>query len=42
MAGFLVAGATSVSLLAANAGWIFDSRLQGLRDLRRSERCQIE
>lgn len=31
--GFLVAGAATVILLAANAGWIFASRLQGLRAL---------
>jgi len=31
--GFLVAGVSCVSLLAANAGWIFDSRLQALRAL---------
>ena len=29
--GFLIAGAATVMLLAANAGWIFSSRLQGLR-----------
>jgi inner membrane protein len=31
--GFLLAGAATVFLLAANAGWIFASRLQGLRAL---------
>jgi inner membrane protein len=31
--GFLVAGAASVILLAANAGWIFSSKLQGVRAL---------
>lgn len=31
--GFLIAGAATVGLLAANAGWIFASRLQGLRAL---------
>lgn len=31
--GFLVAGAATVILLSANAGWIFSSRLQGLRAL---------
>ncbi|HEY1208734.1 MAG TPA: cell envelope integrity protein CreD [Terracidiphilus sp.] len=31
--GFLVAGAATVILLAANAGWIFSSRLQGFRAL---------
>jgi inner membrane protein len=31
--GFLIAGAATVLLLATNAGWIFDSRLQGLRAL---------
>jgi len=30
---FLVAGAATVILLSANAGWIFDSRLQGFRAL---------
>lgn len=29
--GFLLAGAATVILLSANAGWIFSSRLQGLR-----------
>jgi inner membrane protein len=29
--GFWLAGAATVILLAANAGWIFASRLQGLR-----------
>jgi len=29
--GFLIAGAATVILLAANAGWIFSSRLQGFR-----------
>lgn len=29
--GFLVAGAATVLLLAANAGWIFQSRLQSIR-----------
>ena len=31
--GFLVAGAATVALLSANAGWVFASRLQGLRAL---------
>jgi inner membrane protein len=31
--GFLVAGAATVILLSANAGWIFASRLQGARAL---------
>lgn len=31
--GFLIAGAATVGLLAANAGWIFSSRLQGFRAL---------
>jgi len=31
--GFLVAGAATVILLSANAGWIFVSRAQGLRAL---------
>jgi len=31
--GFLIAGAATVGLLSANAGWIFSSRLQGLRAL---------
>lgn len=31
--GFLLAGAATVILLAANAGWIFLSRLQGVRAL---------
>jgi inner membrane protein len=31
--GFLIAGAATVSLLAANAGWIFTSRVQGMRTL---------
>ena len=31
--GFLVAGAATVILLSANAGWIFSSRLQGFRAL---------
>ncbi len=31
--GFLLAGAATVGLLSANAGWIFASRLQGLRAL---------
>jgi inner membrane protein len=31
--GFLLAGAATVILLAANAGWIFASRLQGVRAL---------
>lgn len=30
-AGFFVAGAATVTLLALNAGWIFASRLEGLR-----------
>jgi inner membrane protein len=29
--GFLIAGAATVSLLSANAGWIFSSRLQATR-----------
>ena len=31
--GFLIAGAATVTLLAANAGWIFASPMQGLRAL---------
>ena len=31
--GFLVAGSATVVLLSANAGWVFASRLQGLRAL---------
>jgi inner membrane protein len=31
--GFLIAAAATVSLLSANAGWIFSSRLQGVRAL---------
>lgn len=31
--GFFIAGAATVILLSANAGWIFASRLQGLRAL---------
>jgi inner membrane protein len=31
--GFLFAGAATVTLLSANAGWVFASRLQGLRAL---------
>jgi inner membrane protein len=31
--GFMLAGAATVILLSANAGWIFASRLQGLRAL---------
>jgi inner membrane protein len=31
--GFLLAGGATVILLSANAGWIFESRLQGLRAL---------
>ena len=31
--GFLIAGGATVGLLAANAGWIFHSRLQGVRAL---------
>ena len=31
--GFLLAGAATVALLSANAGWVFSSRLQGLRAL---------
>ncbi|HKO13268.1 MAG TPA: cell envelope integrity protein CreD [Acidobacteriaceae bacterium] len=31
--GFLIAGAATVGLLAANAGWIFASRTQGFRAL---------
>ena len=30
---FLIAGAATVTLLSANAGWVFSSRLQGLRAL---------
>jgi inner membrane protein len=30
---FLIAGAATVALLAANAGWIFSSRMQGFRAL---------
>jgi inner membrane protein len=30
---FLLAGAATVALLSANAGWVFSSRLQGLRAL---------
>lgn len=30
---FLIAGSATVTLLAANAGWIFSSRLQGIRAL---------
>lgn len=30
---FLIAGAATVGLLAANAGWIFASRLQAIRTL---------
>jgi inner membrane protein len=29
--GFLLAGSATVTLLSANAGWVFSSRLQGLR-----------
>src|SRR6185437_14613845 len=29
--GFLLAGASTVSLLSINAAWVFSSRLQGLR-----------
>ncbi len=29
--GFLLAGASTVALLAANAGWLFASRLQAVR-----------
>lgn len=31
--GFLLAGSATVSLLSANAGWVFSSRVQGLRAL---------
>lgn len=31
--GFLIAGAATVALLAANAGWIFSSRAQGVKAL---------
>ncbi len=31
--GFLLAGSATVILLSANAGWIFESRVQGLRAL---------
>jgi len=31
--GFLAAGAATVILLSANAGWVFGSRLQGIRAL---------
>lgn len=31
--GFLIAGISSVGLLATNAGWIFASRRQGFRAL---------
>jgi len=31
--GFLIAGAATVILLSANAGWIFNSRVQGFRAL---------
>jgi inner membrane protein len=31
--GFLLAGAATVVLLAANAAWIFSSKLQGIRAL---------
>ena len=31
--GFLLAGAATVTLLSANAGWVFSSRLQGCRAL---------
>lgn len=31
--GFLIAGAATVTLLSTNAGWLFASRLQGLRAL---------
>jgi inner membrane protein len=31
--GFLIAGSATVILLSANAGWIFKSRIQGLRAL---------
>jgi len=31
--GFLLAGAATVALLAANAGWVFSSRVQGVRAL---------
>ena len=32
-AGFLLAGAATVSLLSANAAWVFSSRVQGVRAL---------
>lgn len=32
-AGFLIAGSATVVLLAVNAGWVFASRLQGIRAL---------
>jgi len=31
--GFLVAGAATVALLSANAGWVFSSRVQGMKAL---------
>ncbi len=31
--GFLIAGGATVALLSANAGWVFASRLQGIRAL---------
>jgi inner membrane protein len=31
--GFLIASAATVALLSSNAGWIFTSRLQGVRAL---------
>jgi inner membrane protein len=31
--GFLVAGTSTVALLSANAGWVFSSRVQGMRAL---------
>lgn len=31
--GFMIAGAATVTLLSCNAGWIFSSRLQGMRAL---------
>lgn len=32
-ASFLIAGAATVTLLSANAGWVFSSRVQGMRAL---------
>ncbi len=31
--GFLLAGGATVALLSANAGWVFSSRLQGIKAL---------